>query len=163
MSSDRDIATARTKTGCWRVPCGPHRVSRRGNGRGARHGTSVTLLTLIVSQPLGGGRFFIPVEEFPMSMHSWIRNLFTRPVTRTIRKAPRRIRPALEALEDRTAPALVSYTNATGLLTFSADAGDTDNVTVTAPLANQVVIQVGNSDSISLAGDAGTNPNFVLS
>src|SRR4051794_33768624 len=43
-----------------------------------------------------------------MTMRSWIRQLFTRPVTRTIRRAPRRIRPGLEALEDRLAPATLS-------------------------------------------------------
>ena len=36
-----------------------------------------------------------------MTMRSWIRNLFTRPVTRTIRKAATPARPALEVLEDR--------------------------------------------------------------
>src|ERR1700687_1648466 len=39
-----------------------------------------------------------------MLMRSWIRNLFARPVTRTIRKAPHRFRPALEALEGRCVP-----------------------------------------------------------
>jgi len=40
-----------------------------------------------------------------MSMRSWIRSLFTRPATRPIRKATRRARPSLEALEDRLVPA----------------------------------------------------------
>jgi hypothetical protein len=48
-----------------------------------------------------------------MTAKSWIRNLFARPVTRTIRKAPHRVRPALEVLEDRTVP---SRLIGTGLL-----------------------------------------------
>ncbi len=43
-----------------------------------------------------------------MTMRSWLRRLFARPVNRTIRKEPRRIRPALEKLEDRLAPATLS-------------------------------------------------------
>src|SRR5262245_32475521 len=41
-----------------------------------------------------------------MTLRSWIRQLFARPVTRPIRKAPARCRPALEALEDRALPAV---------------------------------------------------------
>jgi hypothetical protein len=37
-----------------------------------------------------------------MSMRSWIGNLIARRVSRPIRKAPHRFRPAVEALEDRT-------------------------------------------------------------
>src|SRR6266542_1751489 len=64
-------------------------------------------------------------------------------------------RPHVEPLEDRWLPAVVTYTSATALLDFTADAGDTDAVTVTAPTANQVVIQVGNGDAIVLAGEIG--------
>jgi uncharacterized repeat protein (TIGR03803 family) len=53
-----------------------------------------------------------------MSMRSWIRNLFSRPATCTIRKAPHRSRLAVEALEDRTVPstltALASFDGANG-------------------------------------------------
>jgi hypothetical protein len=52
-----------------------------------------------------------------MSMHSWIRNLFTRPATRPIRKGPRRSRLAVEALEGRAVPA-----------TFTVHNGDNDGV-----------------------------------
>jgi predicted outer membrane repeat protein len=44
-------------------------------------------------------------------MRSWIRKLFTRPVSRSIRKAPHRARPWLEALEDRTVPSTFTVTN----------------------------------------------------
>jgi hypothetical protein len=40
-----------------------------------------------------------------MMTRSWIRQLFARPVTRTIRKAPHRVRLTLELLESRLAPA----------------------------------------------------------
>ena len=46
-----------------------------------------------------------------MSMRSWIRNLFTRPANRTIRKAPRRSRLTVEALEDRTVPSTFTVFN----------------------------------------------------
>src|SRR5262245_9491264 len=46
-----------------------------------------------------------------MTMRSWIRKLFTRPATRTIRKAPRRTRLSLEALEDRWVPSTFTVLN----------------------------------------------------
>jgi hypothetical protein len=46
-----------------------------------------------------------------MSMHSWIRSLFGRPVTRPIRKEPRRGRLSLEPVEDRWVPSTVTVTN----------------------------------------------------
>ena len=45
-----------------------------------------------------------------MTTRSWLRTLFAHPVTRLIRKAPARCRPAIEALEDRTAPSTVTPT-----------------------------------------------------
>src|SRR5262245_53453656 len=47
----------------------------------------------------------------PMSIRSWLRSLFTRPASRTIRKAPRRARLSLEALEDRVVPATFTVLN----------------------------------------------------
>ena len=46
-----------------------------------------------------------------MTKRSWIRNLFTRPATRPIRKAPPRARLAVEALEDRTVPSTFTVLN----------------------------------------------------
>ncbi len=43
-----------------------------------------------------------------MTMRSSMRRSFARPVTRTIRKSPRRIRPSLDVLETRLAPAVIS-------------------------------------------------------
>jgi len=48
-----------------------------------------------------------------MPMRSWVRQLFTRPVPRTIRKAPRRVRLALEALEERCCPSTIVVNNPT--------------------------------------------------
>src|SRR6516225_10196959 len=45
-----------------------------------------------------------------MARPFWLRRLFTRPVTRPIRKA-RTCRPQLEALEDRLAPAVYHVTS----------------------------------------------------
>src|SRR5580692_6882347 len=47
-----------------------------------------------------------------MTMRSWIRDLFARPVTRPIRKAPHRARLALEALEDRWCPSTIVVNSA---------------------------------------------------
>ena len=62
-----------------------------------------------------------------MTLRSWTRQLFSRPTTRPIRKAPARCRPALEALEDRALPAVtfgpaVSY--GTGDTPVSVAVGD---------------------------------------
>jgi hypothetical protein len=46
-----------------------------------------------------------------MTIRSWIRKLFTRSVTRPIRKAPRRSRLVLERLEDRCCPSTFTVTN----------------------------------------------------
>ncbi len=70
-----------------------------------------------------------------MSMRSWIRSLFTRPATRTIRKAPRRTRLGLEALEERWCPSTITVLNIgddPGALTYKGvDA--TGTATYTAP------------------------------
>jgi fibronectin-binding autotransporter adhesin len=50
--------------------------------------------------------------EFLMSIPSWIRSLFTRPAARTIRKAPRRARLSLEALEERWCPSTIVVNSA---------------------------------------------------
>jgi parallel beta-helix repeat protein len=46
-----------------------------------------------------------------MSVHSWVRKLFARPITCPIRRAPHRFRPAAEVLEDRTVPSQLLGTN----------------------------------------------------
>src|SRR5262245_8366516 len=43
-----------------------------------------------------------------MTMRSWLRNVFSRPAARPIRKAPSRFRPRLDILEDRTVPANIT-------------------------------------------------------
>src|SRR5262245_21300075 len=50
----------------------------------------------------------ILTRRFLMASRSWIRTLFSRPVTRTIRKAPGHYRPRVEALEDRLDPAILT-------------------------------------------------------
>src|SRR5262245_11452455 len=49
-----------------------------------------------------------------MTTRSWIRNLFTRPATRPVRKAPPRARLAVATLEGRTVPSTFSVTNTLG-------------------------------------------------
>src|SRR5258708_359831 len=83
---------------------------------------------------------------------SWIRNLFARPVTRPIRKAPLRCRPALEVLEDRCVPSVFPGNDLTELPVF----GQTDHRPATA-LANMK--QGGANSPKTVSGTAGTaNP-----
>ncbi len=55
---------------------------------------------------------------------SWIRQLFARPVPHTIRKAPRRFLPGLEALEDRWVPSTFTVNSTGDLGTGSGLVGD---------------------------------------
>ena len=71
-----------------------------------------------------------------MSLRSWIRSLFTRPATRTIRKAPRRTRLTLEALEGRWCPSTITVLNigdAPGALTYTGTDPSTGIANYTAP------------------------------
>jgi hypothetical protein len=54
---------------------------------------------------------FHSLLEFAMQKRSWIRQLFARP--HTIRKAPHRFHPGLEALEDRWVPSTIVVNNPT--------------------------------------------------
>src|SRR5438105_2332942 len=100
----------------------------------------------------------------------WLGRLFSRFSSRRSRSWQRPTRPRnwdryllqLERLEDRLAPATVTYTQTSGLLVFDG-LPTADVVSVAEPAANQVTIQVGNADSISLAGDAATSADFSLS
>jgi hypothetical protein len=90
---------------------------------------------------------FHPAQEFAMTMRSWMRRLFARPVTPAIRKAPRRIRPAFEALEDRLV-----------LATF-ADNAATLNLVLNHANTNVAIVSNGTSYTLTLTGDtwSGTN------
>src|SRR5262249_42427540 len=52
----------------------------------------------------GSPSILLSARSFPMTTQSWIHHLFARK-PRTVRKAPARCRPAVEALEARLAPA----------------------------------------------------------
>src|SRR5215468_10138121 len=51
-------------------------------------------------------------RRLSMTTRPWLRNLSAAPTPRTIRKAPHRFRPAVEALEDRLVPATLTVTEA---------------------------------------------------
>src|SRR5207342_2663585 len=87
---------------------GPHRVSRRGRGDRLRFGTSLTTLSPKPKSAVGGGQVSFLFLEILMTMRSWARNLFTRPVTRPIRKEPPGASLAVEALEDRWVPSTLT-------------------------------------------------------
>src|SRR5947209_1075029 len=56
----------------------------------------------------GGGQHAFLLPEVVMTIRSWLRSLFTRPVTRPLRKRPPQARPALE---DRTVPSTFTVLN----------------------------------------------------
>jgi sugar lactone lactonase YvrE len=99
------------------------------------------------------------LKEISMTPRSWIRQLFARPITRPIRKAPAWCRPTLEALEDRLAPAVqLTYGGlgaALGLRELVS--GATPAVTVSEPASNQLRIDLGGQtfDSKSTAQATG--------
>ena len=66
-----------------------------------------------------------------------------------------------EAVESRMMLSAVSFD--AGTLTFDAAADVLDEVDVSAPDANSLVIEVGGGDTIQLNGAAAGNANFVLS
>ena len=76
-----------------------------------------------------------------MSMRSWIRNLFTRPATRQMRKAPRRARLSVETLEDRWVPATITV----GSLLDTSTTGTAGVVTLREAI-NAVNSGVANAD-----------------
>ncbi|MBI1918657.1 MAG: autotransporter-associated beta strand repeat-containing protein, partial [Planctomycetes bacterium] len=103
---------------------------------------------------------------FRFYLRQWLKAFFPRSRRRSrrvVRKVVHPYRPHVEPLEDRWLPAIVTYSASVAVLDFTADNGDADDVMVTAPMANQVVIQVGNGDSITLSGDAATSGDFTLS
>src|SRR5262245_19822043 len=85
-----------------------------------------------------------------MTMRSWIRNLFTRPAARTIRKAPRRTRLSLEALEDRWLPSAVTVGNLTDDVN-----GDTSSITalISNPGADVISLREAVAAANHTAGD----------
>ncbi len=68
----------------------------------------------------------------------------------------------IEQLESRQLLASVAFDAANSLLTFTADAGQVDTVLVSSSTPQQLEIQVGVGDVITLAGDAVNNPDFNI-
>ena len=96
----------------------------------------------------------------------WISNfkqsLVQSPSRKTRRKS-RANRLAVNELEQRNLLASVSFDSAVGTVSFSADAEQADIVSVSAPTADSLQIQVGAGDAIALQDDASGNAGFVLS
>ena len=67
-----------------------------------------------------------------------------------------------QKLENRNLLASVGFDSSTPL-TFTADGGQADSVTVSEPTSGVLQIQVGNGDSIELFGDALSDSSFQLS
>ena len=97
----------------------------------------------------------------------WISNLKQSLVPSTTRKTRRKRRTtnclAISELEQRNLLAAVSFDAGAGSVSFLADADQTDIVSLSAPTANSLQIQVGAGDSLVLEGNAVGNSAFVLS
>jgi hypothetical protein len=80
-----------------------------------------------------------------VTTRSWIRKLFARPATRTVRKAPGRLRPPLETLEDRLAPAVqLSYGGPGHVLSLQElVSGATPDVPLAEPTPGPLAIDLG--------------------
>jgi parallel beta-helix repeat protein len=96
------------------------------------------VLTHHLVRPWGGWFSILSIlfPEIPMSIRSWIRSLFTRPATLTIRKTPRRTRLSLEALEGRWCPSTITVLNIgddPGALTYTGTDPSTGIANYTAP------------------------------
>src|SRR5438105_3711088 len=86
-----------------------------------------------------------------MMTSSWIRNLFARPVSRTIRKAPHRARLALEALEDRT---LLSNPGTTGELVAAIQSANSAGGATTITLASNTTFDFTAANNPTDGGNA---------
>ena len=101
-----------------------------------------------------------------MNKRHWfasLQQLFTVKQSRRTRRKYRSQVLSIEKLEKRNLLAAVSFDAGSGLLSFTADAGQADIVTVSSPAEDVLQIQVGNGDSITLADDADGNTDFTLS
>jgi Ca2+-binding RTX toxin-like protein len=101
-----------------------------------------------------------------MKKIQWISSLRQSLVPSRSRKARRANRAnglEITSLEPRNLLASVSFDASSGVVSFEADAGQADVVTVSSPAAETLQIQVGAGDSFVLQGDAAANADFVLS
>lgn len=111
-----------------------------------------------------------------MKNYNWISKISHTVVGKKNRKFRRRTRRQslmFQSLEQRNLLASVSFNafvsppdvliEGAGPLFFEADPGDSDIVSLSAPAANTLQIQVGGGDSIVLHGDAVGRSEFVLS
>src|SRR5262245_21080118 len=101
-----------------------------------------------------------------MSMRSWARNLFTRPATRTIRRAPHRARLSLEALEDRLVPASSSATYGAalngGTLSITQAAAGNDNLTLSLSKVNGALIYtLTDTKGLKFANPTGNGKAYI--
>ena len=101
-----------------------------------------------------------------MKNHNWLSSIAKSINGTPSRQRRRRNRThalTMGSLEPRNLLASISFDSGATSLTFDADAAEADVVTVSAPTATSLQIQVGNGDAIALLGDAVANPDFVLS
>lgn len=79
------------------------------------------------------------------------------------RKSETSVSLSCEHLESRQLLAVVGFDAGLGQLTFTADAGEVDIVTISESSPDTLQILVENGDAISLQGDAAANADFQLS
>ena len=104
-----------------------------------------------------------------MRKHQWlssVRKSIVPKKNRNFRRRNRKQSLEFRSLEPRNLLASVSFDvveNVIPVLSFNADAGEVDTVSVSGPTEDTLQIQVGGGDSIELTGDTADNSAFVLS
>lgn len=100
-----------------------------------------------------------------MTMRSWIRDLFNRPGPRPFRKALHRIRPFLEALEDRWVPSTYTVTNILddGIGSLRWAIGQANGASEASIIDFEPSVFNTNFQTIRVQGSTGGDNGFVLS
>ncbi|MCA9049549.1 MAG: right-handed parallel beta-helix repeat-containing protein [Planctomycetaceae bacterium] len=106
-----------------------------------------------------------------MSLHSWLRRVrvqfqsIARRVGPTSRKPVRDVEylTAVQVLETRCLPATIAFDNLTGALVFTSQNGEADDLAVVGVGSTVTFQSLNSANTFQLAGDALTNPAFVLS
>ena len=91
-----------------------------------------------------------------MTTRTWIRKLFAR-TPRTVRKAPARCRPAVEVLEDRLAPAVLTVNTLDDNLTYTSVLNLREAITL-ADAMHAAAQAVTDSTRMYLSGVEGGRP-----
>ena len=115
----------------------------------------------LLAPRLGQAASTASLRSLLLSRHSWIRNLFARPVSRTVRAAPHRFRPTLDVLEDRCVPSVSVVQNGNTLKIVDPDTNGADHtISVNQSALGQFVVQVDSGPIGTFNGVANIDANL---